>query len=192
LFYRNDMQGSCDSLVYTAIDSVISMYRSPLVWFNKNQSLADTIRLFIKNKTIKEMHLIKNSFIVEDVFNEKKFNQIKGVNMFIYFIDNQIDHVFVDAEAECIYYVFDEKNALIGINSSVSKQMRINFSENEVSTITLYEKVKGDLSPEADKPNPFLTDFIWLNRYRPKNKYDIFMQDFYKPELKKQEENYED
>ena len=192
LFYRDDMQGSCDSLVYTDNDSIITMYRSPIVWFDKQQAIADTIKLYTKNRAVKEMRLMKNAFISEDIFSEKKFNQIKGVNMFIYFKNDKIDYVFVDDQAECIYYVFDEKNALIGINSSISKQMRILFSNNTVSTITLYDKVKGDLSPESDKSNPFLTDFIWLNRYRPKNKEDIFMSDFYKPELKKPQDNYEE
>lgn len=191
-FYRDDLQGSCDSLVYWANDSIITMFRSPLVWFEKNQCLADTIRLFIKNREINEMHLIRNSFICEDVFMQKKFNQINGVNMFVYFVNNEIDYVFVDADAECLYYVLDEQKALIGINQSVSEKMRIAFSENEVSVITFYNKVKGDLSPEKDKTNVFLGDFIWLEQYRPKSKEDIFMQAFYKPELKITEEEEEE
>lgn len=193
VFYRDDIQGSCDSLVYWAKDSIITMFRSPIVWFGKNQTLADTIRLFIENKDIKEMHLIKNSFISENVFLEQKFNQIKGLNIYVYFKNNQIEYSFVEAEAECIYYVMDELNALIGINQSVSKQMRINFENNEVSTITLFKQAKGDLSPEKDKSDILLKDFLWLNQYRPKNKYDIFMPDFYKPELKKDDNaEYED
>lgn len=113
------------------------MFTNPLVWFEKNQTLADTIRLFIENRKIKEMHLINNSFICEDVFLERKFNQIKGVDMFIYFKDNQIDNVFVDDKAECLYYVLDEIEELIGINSTTAKQMRIYFVDNEVSSITL-------------------------------------------------------
>ena len=191
LFYRNDLQGSCDSLVYMAEDSIITMFRSPVVWFEKKQTLADTIHIFIENKAIKNMHLIKNSFICEDIFTETKFNQIKGVNMFIYFENNQLNNIFVDAEAECIYYVLDDDKALIGVNSSVSKQMRILFQDNEVSSIILYDKVKGDLSPEADLKKTFLQDFIWLESYRPKNKWDIFGLNFYKPELKTDKEDYE-
>lgn len=192
LFYRNDIQGSCDSLVYWAEDSIITMFTNPLVWFKKNQTLADTIRLFIENRKIKEMHLINNSFICEDVFLERKFNQIKGVDMFIYFKDNQIDNVFVDDKAECLYYVLDEIEELIGINSTTAKQMRIYFVDNEVSSITFYEKVKGDMTPETEKKEILLKDFIWLNQYRPKDKNDIFMPDFYKPTPKKKDDDYED
>ncbi len=186
LFYRDDIQGSCDSLVYLAIDSIITMFTNPLIWFEDNQILADTIRLFIENKAIKEMHLINNSFICEDVFLEKKFNQIKGRNMFIYFKDNQINNVFVNADAECLYYVLDEMEELIGINNTISNQMQIYFLDNEVYSITFYEKVKGDMTPENEKKEVYLKDFIWLNQYRPKNKTDIFMQDFYNPAPKTQ------
>ena len=152
LFYRNDIQGSCDSGLLGRRFYYHYVY-NPLVWFEKNQTLADTIRLFIENRKIKEMHLINNSFICEDVFLERKFNQIKGVDMFIYFKDNQIDNVFVDDKAECLYYVLDEIEELIGINSTTAKQMRIYFVDNEVSSITFYEKVKGDMTPETEKRN---------------------------------------
>ena len=138
------------------------------------------------------MHLINNSFICEDVFLERKFNQIKGVDMFIYFKDNQIDNVFVDDKAECLYYVLDEIEELIGINSTTAKQMRIYFVDNEVSSITFYEKVKGDMTPETEKKEILLKDFIWLNQYRPKDKKDIFMPDIYKPTPKKKDDDYED
>jgi len=100
--------------------------------------------------------------------------------------------VFVDDKAECLYYVLDEIEELIGINSTTAKQMRIYFVDNEVSSITFYEKVKGDMTPETEKKEILLKDFIWLNQYRPKDKNDIFMPDFYKPTPKKKDDDYED
>lgn len=44
-FYRNDIQGACDSLHYSFADSLISMYRLPVLWSGQNQLTADTIRI---------------------------------------------------------------------------------------------------------------------------------------------------
>jgi len=36
-FFREDMQGVCDSLVYDIKDSIIYMYRNPVLWSSRNQ-----------------------------------------------------------------------------------------------------------------------------------------------------------
>ena len=60
-----------------------------------------------------------------------------------------------------------------------------------MSVITFYNKVKAIIARKR-KTNVFLGDFIWLEQYRPKSKEDIFMQAFYKPELKITEEEEEE
>ena len=41
---------------------------------------------------------------------QKKFNQINGVNMFVYFVNNEIDYVFVDAMPNVILCVDEQKH----------------------------------------------------------------------------------
>ena len=179
-FFRNDLQGSCDSLVYNAVDSIITLINSPVMWSENNQFLADTIRMFLKNEQISEAHFFYNASVFEDVFEEQKFNQVKGDYLIAYFADNHIETVFVDGSAECLYYVLDENKDLIGIQKSTSAQMRVFFEEDQVRVIRFYENVKGKVYPEDQLQDTFLQDFIWLNEYRPKTKEDIFSPVIYK------------
>ena len=183
-FFRNDVQGSCDSLVYNAEDSTITLYNSPIMWSEENQFLADTVRMFLVNKQISEAHFINNSSVFADVFSEEKFNQVKGDYMIAYFEDNHIQVVFVDGSAECLYYILDDNKDLIGIQKSTSAQMRVFFEEDQVQKIRFYEKVKGKVYPEDQLQEIFLQDFIWLNEYRPKMKEDIFTPIIYKKPAK--------
>jgi len=184
-FFRRDIQGSCDSLVYNAVDSVITLINSPVMWSDENQFLADTIRMFIKNEQLSEMHYIDNASVFADVFEERKFNQVKGDYMIAYFADNQIKTVFVDGSAECLYYIQEENKDLVGIQKSTSAQMRVFFEENKVRVIRFYENVKGKLYPEELLQDTFLQDFIWLDKYRPKVKEDIFRPFIYRAASKK-------
>jgi len=186
-FFRHDIQGSCDSLVYDAKDSTITLINSPVMWSEENQFLADTIRMFIQNEQISEVHYINSASVFADVFEEQKFNQVKGDYMIGYFADNQLYTVFVDGSAECLYYIQEENKDLIGIQKSTSAQMRVFFEENKVHIIRFYENVKGKLYPEELLQEPLLQDFIWLDEYRPKVKEDIFRPFIYKAQPKETE-----
>ncbi|MDR2410337.1 MAG: hypothetical protein LBE13_19810 [Bacteroidales bacterium] len=183
-FFRHDLQGSCDSLVYDATDSTVTLINNPVMWSEENQFLADTIRLFIKNKQLSEIHFIDNASIFADVFEQQKFNQVKGDYMIAYFEDNHIQSAFVDGSAECLYYIQEENKDLIGVQKSTSAQMRVFFKENQVHLIRFYENVKGKVYPEEQLDELFLPDFIWLDEYRPKTKNDIFSPFIYKAQDK--------
>ncbi len=178
-FFREDLQGVCDSLAYDALDSVIYLIGNPVLWSDKNQMKADTVKLYIKNQEISNMQFIMNASIFADVFEQEKFNQIKGINMWLDFQNNKIQQVFIDANAECIYYVQEDNGDLVGIQKSTSSQMRIFFEDNQVSMIRMYKNVKGNMYPENELTLPLLSNFIWLADFRPINKSDIFREDRY-------------
>jgi hypothetical protein len=167
-------------LVYTAKDSIISLINSPVLWSEENQFLADTIHLFIRNQQLSEIHFVSNASVFADVSQAQKFNQVKGDYMIAYFSDNDIQTVFVDGSAECLYYILENNRDLIGIQKSTSAQMRVFFEENQVSLIRLYQNVKGKVYPELQLDEPLLNGFIWLDQYRPKSKQDIFNDVIYR------------
>ncbi|MDR1458834.1 MAG: hypothetical protein LBI60_01275 [Bacteroidales bacterium] len=183
-FFRHDLQGSCDSLVYDVKDSTVTLIDSPIMWSEENQFKADTIRAFIKNEQLSEIHFINNASVFADVFKQEKFNQVKGDYMTAYFADNHIQTVFVDGSAECLYYIQEENKNLIGIQKSTSSQMRVFFEEDQMRIIRFYEDVKGKVYPEELLEELLLQDFIWLEQYRPKTKNDIFSPFIYKAPAK--------
>jgi len=54
-FFRGDLQGMCDSLVYTGADSTMFMYREPVIWSRENQLTADTISMTLRNERMDSM-----------------------------------------------------------------------------------------------------------------------------------------
>lgn len=65
-FYRKDLQGASDSLYYSFKDSVINMYKQPVIWSDKSQLTSDTINILTGGGSIKQMFIRSNAFMVSD------------------------------------------------------------------------------------------------------------------------------
>ncbi len=176
-FYRQDLQGKCDSLDYNFTDSVISLYKEPILWTDANQLTSDTIFIKVIDGKIREMHLLNSCFIIStDETDSLEFNQLKGKNMLAFFREGKLRKINVIGNAETLYYLREEDGSLIGINKAISSNMIIFMDEKEIESITFLNKPEGKLYPEKDFPEneKKLKDFIWLDKIRPKNKTDIY------------------
>lgn len=174
-FYREDLQGMCDSLVYRVQDSVIAMRLSPLLWTRENQLSSDSILMFVSDNRIDSMALFNMAFIISRDQSDT-FDQIKGKEMRGYFRDNELFRINVIGNAETIYFVREENGAMIGINKLVSSTMGIMIEDRKVSSIIYYDMPEGIMYPEKELPEEerILKGFEWREEDRPKSKQDIF------------------
>lgn len=174
-FYRNDIQGMCDSLHNNMADSVLTLYRNPVLWSDENQLTADSIKIWFKNKRMDRMSLHNISLIISRD-DSVRFNQIRGLNMTGYFVDNELTRIHVESNAETVYYVRDEDESLIGVNKAVSGNMWIFVSDSKIERIVYIEHPTAILYPEAELPekDKKLRGFSWQEDQRPRDKYQIF------------------
>ncbi len=174
-FYSKDLQGLCDSLVYNALDTMITMYNAPSIWAEQNQLTADTICIYFRNKQVDQMKLFSSSFIIS-LGDSVEFNQLKGKNMHGFFKNNKLFKINVFGNAESIYYANEDKGDKIGVNKAIATNMSIFLSESKVRSIIFYDKPEAtlyknkELSPKELK----LKNFNWQIEKRPLDKLDIF------------------
>ena len=174
-FFRKDMQGMCDSLVYRVNDSLIAMLGSPVIWTDQNQLTSDSIWMHISDNRIDSMVMFNMSFIISRDSTDS-FNQIKGKQMRAYFFENRLYKIKVFGNAETIYYIREDNNELIGINSSVSSDMDILINDDRIREIIYLKMPDAVLFPEDEFPadKKYLKDFKWIEDQRPADKYGIF------------------
>lgn len=175
-FFRHDLQGACDSLSFHIPDSLLLMYYDPVIWSGENQLTADTITFTIVDSTHIVVRLLKSAFIAASLFEETDFNQIKGINIVGYILNRELKRVDVIGNAECLYFLQEEDSSLVGVNSSVTSEMRIELEHNEIKHITFYNSPDGEINPDSGvlPEDRKLKDFRWLGVYRPVTKADIF------------------
>ncbi|MCQ2283878.1 MAG: hypothetical protein MJZ57_03125 [Bacteroidales bacterium] len=175
-FYRSDIQGACDSMSCVVEDSVLNMFYNPVVWSEDYQMTADTIRYSAIDSINSKVELCKAGFVVGGLYGATEFNQIKGINITGYLHDQDLYRVDVVNNAECVYYVQEEDSSLIGINTSITSEMRVFLEDNKIQQIRFYDAPDGKIYPDEqfEEKDRKLQDFRWLDEYRPKKIQDIF------------------
>lgn len=174
-FFREDMQGKCDSLVYWSKDSTIQLYTDPVIWSNKNQITADYIEMINRSKDPDEVRMKENAFIISMEDDSIRFNQIKGKNMIGFVRNNELYKIDVSGNGQSAYYAYDKKG-IIGLNNAESSNITIYLNKGKVSRIALIKSPEGELKPmaELEESDKQLPGFKWQQEIRPKSKYDIF------------------
>ncbi len=174
-FYGKDVQGRCDSLVYTSSDSTMRMFGTPVLWSEKHQLTADKLELVTGSKRLKTVHLFGNAFATSQE-DSLKFNQVKGKKMDGVFVDNKIYKIKVDGNGESVYYAKDDKK-LIGVNKAECSNMLIFMKDGKIGTISFLAKPSSILYPkkEVKSSELLLKDFSWKIDLRPLRKDDIFI-----------------
>lgn len=175
-FFRFDMQGRCDSLVYDFRDSTSTMFYKPVVWAQGNQMSAQTIQLFTRNQAVYKVDLNQAAFIVSPE-TDSVFNQIKGKTMVGHIRANELYKIDVDGNGQTIYYPKDGEQS-IGINRAESSNMTIFMRERKVSNIVMRVSPEGNMNPLFVLPQQetVLKGFRWLDPYRPQQRDDIFKE----------------
>ena len=63
-FYKHDLQGKCDSLIYSYRDSTIRLYNEPVLWTEENQLTAMYIEIKTGDDGVRALRLDTNAFII--------------------------------------------------------------------------------------------------------------------------------
>jgi lipopolysaccharide export system protein LptA len=173
-FFKTDMQGACDSLVYFTKDSTIQLFDNPILWSGNDQLTADYIELINNSQPPNEVYMKNNSFIVQKI-DSLKFNQIKGKNMVGLIRGSKLYQVNVSGNGQSIYYPADNKS-FIGMNKAESSNIVLYLAENKINRISFIKSPVGSLNPimEQIASDSQLPGFIWREVEKPLNKFDIF------------------
>lgn len=185
--YKANMQAVADSLFYTSADSTLRWYGDPILWSQGSQQTGDTIYLRLKNKKLNTLQVLQKGFLVNVYADSAKFNQIKGKLITAFFKDGELSTMFVDGNAESVYYTKGGKDsAYTEMNQTVSSRIKIRFLNKEITNILTIKDPEGVRVPVAEmKEDVLLTGFIWKPELRPLSKKEVINGKSKAPEPKK-------
>ena len=176
-FYRQDLQGVCDSMVFNSTDSVINMYRNPIIWNSNYQLFGDTIKIFLNDSTIDRVHIPTFAFAAEQK-DTAFFNQITGKDMINRFHGGKLKQVNVSGNVQTIFYPQEEDSTFTGLNNATSGflKMEMDTLSNEMDKLIMWPQVDGTMTPisKIKSKDLYLPSFRWYEAIRPVDKYDVF------------------
>jgi len=172
--FKSDLQGQCDSLSYSDVDSIIRMYGLPVMWSDSTQFTADTINMVMRNKTLTEIQLYSNGFVINED-DSLIYNQIKGRNIFGYFTDDDLRKIIAIGNGESIYFGKDDADRYIGVNKMLCSEIMILMSNQKFNRITFKNTPDSEFQPMKDinLMDYQLKDFEWNYNTRPLSKDDL-------------------
>ena len=175
--YRNDVQGLCDSLAYSARDSVMNMYGEPVLWSDNNQLSGDFIQAFTKNSKVEKIHIQQSAMAIQQE-DSLYFNQLSGKEIIAYVDSGELKKVDVKGNAETIYYPRDDKDSsLVGLNKTQSSFVVMYLKDKKVDRIVMTSASSGTMYPltQLSGSDLHLKNYFWLVEQRPSNKDDLFL-----------------
>ncbi len=177
--FRDDIQTMCDSLVYDTNDSIIEMYKTPVIWHYENQITANQITMYTIKGGIDMVEMKGDAFVAQYVDNVPRYNQICGKNMVAYLDSNQLQKVEVMGNSQTIYYTTEQDTIVTGMNTISAQDMDIYFEGGKMKRLWFYKTPKGTIYPleGLTKRQSFLNGFAWYDTHRPHSMRDIFLWD---------------
>lgn len=173
--FKSDLQGKSDSAFYSTSDSVIRLYVHPIIWTQGSQLSGDTIDLQLKNKKFDNIELFPDAFVVNiEKGDSTHFNQSAGKKMRGFFNNDKLERLFIDGNAETIYFSRDS-GKVSGMQRSLSSRIRINFKDSKLMDVTFLAKPEhryGPLNKFTDD-DKILKGFLWKPKERPASKEEI-------------------
>lgn len=167
--FRRDIQARCDSLAFTELDSILRMYRDPVLWNEGNrQYTSDSIAVRIRGEALDRASLMSNAFIAVEE-DSLHYDQIKSAEMLAFFDDDGgLKRFDALGGANALFYL-EENDAIATVNVVDTKMMSVQFRGGELERINYFESVKNDAYPVVQLPpdDAKLKGFAWRADEKP-------------------------
>ena len=178
--YRSDTQLVCDSLVVLNTDSIIRLYREPILWNESNQVTSDSMAIHTMNQNIRKAHFMGDPIMGVEI-DTMYYNQVKGKEMIALFTDGKVYRNDVNGNAQTIYYLQDDEESteVTGLMYIESAGISFYLDEGEIDKIAYKQNPEYVIYPMSMIPETqarILDDFEWHDDKRP-TRHGIIMRD---------------
>ena len=176
-FYRYDIQGLCDSLSLTERDSMMYMYRHPIVWTGNRQVFGNQINVHFADSTADWARLPLTGMMSEHIA-EDCYNQMSGLDMTVWFDDStgNVRRLYVEGNVQLNGFPMENDSTYNKFVYVESSYMDAYFKDNKVEKIHFWPETSTKVTPLylAKRNSYFLPKFKWFEVLKPIDPEDVF------------------
>ncbi len=171
--YRSDLQFICDSLSGNTADSLMQLFYDPVVWSGANQILSEQMDLYIYNGELDYAHFVGDPISAAQILEDDTthFNQIKGKDMYAYFVNNEVVRNDVEGNVQTVYFMQDEESGEPTTYSYIESGTATFLIEDRHLDGMIYRSKPtytfAPLDMIPSKMSLYLDGFKWRNSERP-------------------------
>lgn len=174
--FRSDMQGVCDSLSATDSDSLLRMYRHPVLWSGERQIYGNVIYVHFNDSTADKAMLPEGGMMSEYIA-EDCYNQLTGSDVTAYFNDSSIRRLTINGNVQMILFPMEKDSTYNKYIYLESSTMDAWFENQKIEKINFEPLTTYDVTPLfLAKRNAYtLQGFKDYSDIRPTSPEDIFI-----------------
>jgi lipopolysaccharide export system protein LptA len=179
--YRHDAQAMCDSAFYSVADSLLSLYKNPVLWYEHYQCSADTIEVRHDTVGVRQAWLRSSCFALQQV-DAQKYNQLKGRQGVVFFAEGDPLYADITGNAQMVFYITETDSSdhtfLVGANVGMGSGIRIYFDTARAPVrVVTFDKPDMKTYPVMQLPEEWvrMQGFQWLSHRRPRRPEEVFV-----------------
>lgn len=175
-FYRVDIQGICDSLVTTQNDSMLRLFKHPVVWSGKRQVFGNRIDVHFNDSTADRIELPEFGMLIEHI-GEDCYDQLSGNKMTAWITDTILNRLYVEGNVQALMYPMEKDSVYNKFTQVEASYLNAIFKDNKPEKIMMWPEVTGTVTPLylAKKSSQFLPDYQWYEELKPLQPDDVFI-----------------
>lgn len=171
-FFRQDLQGVADTMIYQEYDSMLYLIRKPIVWSDQKQVYGDKINVHFNDSTVDRADLPEKGFLAEYI-DEDFYNQLAGKKMTAYFENDELRRLNVEGNVETIFLPMENDstyNKMVNVESSF---LTIDMKDRTLDRLKFWPETTGTLYPLylVKSSQQYLQGFKWFEPLRPKREW---------------------
>lgn len=195
-YYRTDLQGTCDSLIYSVRDSLATFVGNPVMWNNQYQITGDTIFAIVTRDGIQRAMIHPNAFLVQshdeslrpgvDTLSVQErqalridtlhYDQIAGNDLVCLFDSGTVKQMDMEGNVQVIYYAEESDKTLMGETQLIANYMTVWFANQKMEKLKFWPQPVGSFTPIqlVTDDKLYLDNFRWMSYLRPSSPQDVF------------------
>ncbi len=177
-FFKEDLQGVCDTMTYSGADSLIALRGKPFIWSKGSQLSGDTVFIQLRNGQAEKLTVNGAALMIEQV-DSTRFNQVAGTTLTGLFSDDEIRKLIAEGNSRTIYFAREKRDGteqVTGVNRTDCSRITVDLDSGKVTNVSFITQPDGVMYPLDKVPDDALRfeGFLWYSAARPVNLDDIF------------------
>lgn len=167
-FFRTDVQGIADSMVFMEKDSILYMHNRPVIWSGKRQITGNQINIHFNDSSVDWADLPNFGLLAEAV-EEEFYNQLAGKQMKAFFNNQQLTRLDASGNVQAIILPMENDSTYNKLVNAESSFLTINLTDQKIDKLKMWPEVTSSATPIfLLKSNQlYLSDFKWYEAIRP-------------------------
>lgn len=170
--FKKDIQGLADSIEFIEKDSMLYLFRKPIIWSGERQVTGNRIDVHFNDSTA-DWALLPEYGLMSEHVDEDFYNQITGKEMFATFADQTLKHLSVSGNVETIFLPEEKDSTYNRLVFAESSYLELDMKDGKMDKLKMWPEVNGSVTPLflVKRSQQYLQKFRWWGFLRPQRRW---------------------